>query len=121
MALSDLSHPYQEFVAAFRFCPCAERVVESFHKDVKQGTRQRRPGISFASLLLRQRELEDSLDRDPHELTHFLDAFSTCRDVHAAASALCLNQHPDLQHIVAQGLHRNRPLFGVGVPRHTLP
>ena len=61
--LSDLATDYRQSVCMFRFCPCAERVIESYHKDIKLGAAHRRPRLAFASLLLRQRELEDMLDR----------------------------------------------------------
>lgn len=105
--LSELERKYQEAVSIFRFCPCAERVIESFHKDVKQGTGQRRPKLAYASLLLRQRELEDALDRRPADLVKFLDCFSACRNIHAAAEGLSLQRHPDLLHLRGQGLHQN--------------
>ena len=52
--LAALSSRYQEAIMAFRFCPCAERVIESFHKDIKLGIAHRRPRLAYMSLLLRQ-------------------------------------------------------------------
>lgn len=61
-----------------------------------------------ASLLLRQRLLEDVFDKDPSELAPFVESFSVCRNIRDAARLLNVNNHPDLLHIDAQGLHPTR-------------
>ena len=48
-----LSRVYRKKFAFWRFYPCGERVIESYHKDVKIGTGSRRPGMPYVSLLLR--------------------------------------------------------------------
>ena len=50
--------------------------------------------------------MEDALDRDHTCLKPLVECFSFCRQQpQRVARTLHIDQHPDLQHIVAQGLH----------------
>ena len=93
-----------------RFCPCAERVIESKHAGIKSslklGARKRTSSATSVSLYSgRLHEFEARMRGEPGLIKSFLDAVERVRSPKEQAAVFQILEHPSLRPLLEQRGH----------------
>ena len=91
-------------VAKLKFIPCAERVVEGMHRDVKIASKHVSLGPTKVSLSVRLPEIKVLVEESPDLLPKITALFDQMRNLKQAASHLGILQHPDLLQLLVQNV-----------------
>ena len=103
--LQHLSREFQQQVAAMRFWPCAERVIEATHKDAKKFQALQPASLVTYSMALRGDHILKQARADTPTL---LRCIAISRNMRQAICKLSLQTHPLLQPALQQKKHSTK-------------